>query len=261
MTAGELLRRWAAPGLALLLAATGSGPAGAEGPRLRLEGPLPNVAIHIDFNGATLRLSGAISGGPPQGPGSGLAIVVLGEARPALVMRKERRFGLWLNVDRRLIPAAPSLYAAAGYGDAWPAGLAPEALVAEPVEVRGSQPGPAEPFRRAVTRLRVAEGRYTLDPAPIRFRPDGGFDAEIALPANLLAGEYRVIAALVGDGVVRARAARRFEARKAGIEAWLYRASNETPFLYGLATLLAAVAAGWAADRAFRRLSERKTSS
>lgn len=224
---------------------------------LTLDGPLQEVAIEIDFDGAPLTLSGAVRGGPPAGPGSGLAIVVVGGERAVAVMRKDRRFGLWMNVERRAAAAAPSLYALARYGDATPPGFEPLAFAPPPRPLNDADPGGARPFREALVRLRQAEGRFQAKPAAIEFSEDGRFRATIRLPATLLEGEHRVLAALMEGGAVRARASRRFDVRKRGLEAWIHRASQERPFFYGLFTLLAAVGAGWAAHRGFRWFLDR----
>ncbi|MEO0683373.1 MAG: TIGR02186 family protein, partial [Pseudomonadota bacterium] len=109
-------------------------------------------------------------------------------------------------------------------------------------------------FRRAVIRLRRAEGLYSEAAEPVRLQEQSLFAARFALPANLVEGDYRARIFLLHDGAVIDLHEDVIAVRKAGLERWLYALSREAPLVYGLLSIAVALLAGWGASEAFRLL-------
>jgi uncharacterized protein (TIGR02186 family) len=80
------------------------------------------------------------------------------------------------------------------------------------------------------------------------------FRADVALPANLTEGDYRVRIFLTRGGVVIDSLESTIDVRKEGLERWLTNLAHDQPLIYGLLSLLIAVVAGWAASAGFRFL-------
>jgi uncharacterized protein (TIGR02186 family) len=78
------------------------------------------------------------------------------------------------------------------------------------------------------------------------------FRADVALPANLTEGDYRVRMFLTRGGTVVDFREEVINVRKEGLERFIHNLAHEQPLLYGLLSLLLAVGAGWGASAAFR---------
>ena len=72
------------------------------------------------------------------------------------------------------------------------------------------------------------------------------------MPANLVEGDYAAEFFLVRDRAVVSSGDDDDPVEKTGIERWLYNLSRNEPLLYGLMSVLLALAAGWLAAEAFR---------
>ena len=72
------------------------------------------------------------------------------------------------------------------------------------------------------------------------------------MPANLVEGDYAAEFFLVRDHAVISSGTTTIRVEKTGIERWLYNLSRNEPLLYGLMSVLLALAAGWLAADAFR---------
>ena len=72
------------------------------------------VAITATFEGSEILVFGAIRRDSPLPSGLlGVIVTVAGPNVPIVVRRKDRRLGIWVNVDDVKIDAAPSFYAVA----------------------------------------------------------------------------------------------------------------------------------------------------
>lgn len=271
------MRRRARLALALALHAAGAGPALAEAASLAAPPEAPRGAevaarggsqngrmavavsrrrfsIDAAWSGAELFVFGALKTPPSPGAGADVVISVTGPPAPAVVRLKERRFGLWVSGESRAFPAAPVFYArAATSGELGPAAAAqplPAGLDLAP----GAPEAGAAAFRAALVRRRHAQGLYAAATGPVELLEDALFLSSVALPANILPGDYTVDVALLDGGEVVDRYRTRLEVRQAGVEGWLADLARDRPLAYGLLAVAVAMAAGWGADRAARLL-------
>ncbi len=243
--------------LALLLAA----PAAAQ--ETIVSGLSQNrVSITADFDGSEILIYGAVKREAPAPEGAiEVIITVEGPATPVTVRRKDRIAGIWLNHASVGIDSAPTFYAVATTGPLDHILSATENLrhditidrVIRAIGIAAEADG-AEDFVKALVRVRTAEGRYRLLQGGVELTEQTLFRADVALPANLTEGEYRVRLFLLRDGRVVATQDRLIGVRKEGLERWIFNLSREQPLLYGLIALALAAIAGWAASAAFRIL-------
>ncbi|SDE34575.1 TIGR02186 family protein [Limimaricola pyoseonensis] len=241
--------------LALLLLAL-AGAARAEEIVLGLS--QDEVAITATFDGSEILVFGAVKrvAPPPDGPPLEVIVTVSGPLNPATVRRKERRAGIWVNTDAIEVDAAPSFYAVASTGpldeilsateDLRHAVSIPRAIRAVGNRIEGS----AE-FVAALIRIREEMGLYERLDGAVDLEQQTLFRTSVALPANLVEGNYETRIFLTRGGAVIDRYETVIGVQKVGIERWLYNLAQERAALYGLLSLLLAMAAGWAASAAF----------
>lgn len=219
-----------------------------------------SVAITADFTGEEILVYGAVKreAPAPQGP-LHVIVTVEGPAAPVVVRRKARQFGIWANSEAVRIDRAPTFYAIAATGPLSAILSETDNLrhqIAIPKAIRAvgiaAEAADSPAFLEALIRIRAAEGRYALAEAGVELTQDTLFRADVRLPANLTEGEYRVRMFLLRDGRVVARQEQAIPVAKAGFERWVANLAREAPLVYGLLSLVMAVAAGWGAAAAFR---------
>ncbi|SMX38306.1 TIGR02186 family protein [Maliponia aquimaris] len=220
------------------------------------------VQISTDFDGSNILIFGAvkresaISEEPLQ-----VIVAVAGPKQPLTVWRQARRYGIWVNNDSVEVDSAPSFYAIATSAP-WGETISdtedlrhgisiPRAIrsVGAPMNVPDSQS-----FTEAVIRIRTREGTYQLMENAVTFRQQTLFDTAIEMPADLIEGAYPTRIFLTRGGKVVSSYETSIDVRKVGLERWLFGLSREQPFVYGLMSLVIAIAAGWGASAAFRVL-------
>ncbi|MGM0585560.1 MAG: TIGR02186 family protein [Pseudomonadota bacterium] len=223
------------------------------------------VSITTTYAGSEIFVFGAIKrAAAEEAPPPDVIVTISGPSEPVTVRRKDRVLGVWANTDSVVIDAAPSFYAVA-------ATRPPEEILSETadllhrigldrqVRVVGAAGQVSEPdaFRRALIRLRERQGLYVSRPLEVTVIEDILFAVSVALPADILEGDYRARVFLVREGRVTDLHESRVDVRKVGLERWLYSLSHSDPLLYGLMSLAVALAAGWLASEVFRRVRNR----
>ena len=221
------------------------------------------VSISTNFDGSEILIYGAIKREAPIPASAPLQVIVTvsGPLEPVTVRRKERRFGIWVNVDAVDVDAAPSFYAIATSAP-WSEVITetedlrhtisiPQAIrsVGAPMEVNEPQA-----FTDAVIRIRTDNGLYSLQEGAVDLQQSTLFNTAIQMPANLTEGHYLTRIFLTRGGEVVSSYETSIDVRKVGLERWLFNLSRQQPLIYGLLSLAIAIAAGWGASAAFRLL-------
>jgi uncharacterized protein (TIGR02186 family) len=246
--------RW---GVLFLLLAT---PAWATDERIVAGLSQNNVSITADFTGSEILIYGAVKRDAPA-PEKPMEVIVTveGPSTPLTIREKSRRFGMWINTSKVKIDAAPSFYAIATTGPlrqiiSDTENLRYKVTIPSMISAIGitSETDTPDDFITGLLRIRLGEGRYRLDQGAVEFLEETLFRADVALPANLTDGEYRVRIFLTRGGRVIDHQERVIGVRKEGLERFIYNMAKEQPLVTGLASVLMAVAAGWAASAAFR---------
>lgn len=213
------------------------------------------VSITATFDGSDILIFGAIKRETPIPAGSPLQVVVTvaGPARPVTVRRKERLGPIWINRSAQ-DSHAPSFYAIAS--------SAPLDQILSPAtdaQLRitmpwaiGAQDGTPDEFEQALIRLRTRDDAYQRLEGAVSVSEQTLFRTQIALPADLTEGNFRARIILLRDGLPLDVTSTVIPVQKVGLERFLFTASRESPLLYGIASLVIAIIAGWAASTLFR---------
>lgn len=248
--------------LALALLLVLSLPSRAEEVVLGLS--LDNVSIDATFDGSEILLFGAVKRETPIPLGQlGVVVTIAGPHQSLNVRRKERRMGIWVNVDTVEIDSAPSFYAVATSGP-WDQVLSevedlrhkisiPRAIrsVGAPDTVTDAQS-----FTDALIRIRTRNGVYKIMEGEVTVTEQTLFRTSVRLPADLTEGAYATRIFLTREGRVVSKYETVIDVNKVGLERWLFTLSREQSLLYGLMSLALAVAAGWGASALFRALRQ-----
>ena len=220
------------------------------------------IAITANFDGSEIFVFGAIKRqSPPPDEPLGVVITVAGPLEPTIVRRKERVFGIWANVDAVEVDAAPTFYAVASSGpiseiltnlDDLRYKIRIEQMiksVGAPMHVEDAQA-----FPEAVVRIRKRQGLYIEIPETVEIRDETLFGTHVALPANLVEGEYTATIYVTRDRQVVDKESITIDVHKVGLERLIYALAHEQPLLYGFLAVLLAAMTGWVASIAFGRL-------
>lgn len=212
------------------------------------------VGITTGFVGTEVLLFGAV-----EGDGE-VVVVVRGPERREVVRRKGRVGGIWVNVDEIAFPGAPAFYAVA-------ASAAPEELLPQRVRQRHRigvdnldlrperqvNDALAEDYRAGLVRNKVRLGLYLDTPGRVTFLGNRLFRTTLSFPSNVPTGTYTVEVFLVRDGRVVSAQTTPLLISKIGLGAEVYRFAHRYAILYGIAAILIALFAGWAAGAIFRK--------
>ena len=221
------------------------------------------ISITADFAGSEILIFGAIKREAPIDRTSplGVVITVAGPQTPVVVRRKSRVAGIWVNSSAVEVDAAPSFYAVATSGPLFDVlshveNLRYRITPQRTVRSVGAPSGIIDTFAftDALIRIRTDAGLYQVNEGGVTLMEDTLFRSSIALPSNLVEGNYTVDIYLTREGEVTSRHETVIFVRKVGLERFLYTLAHEQPLIYGLMSLAIAIAAGWGASAIFRYL-------
>jgi len=221
------------------------------------------IEITSNFTGTDVVTFGAIESEPGEAviPGRARDVVVVirsVEAMDATVRKKERFGPIWVNRETRRFAGAPAFYFVASTRplkdiarsdaleqfeiglDHLPIGPAP-----------GAVGGPKD-FRDAIVRAKKRVGLYSEHPGGVSFLSQTLFRTTAALPANVPAGNLKVIVYLFANGQVVSSNSMTLFVDKTGIERRLSNFAFNLPWLYGIAAVALSALAGFLSSLAFR---------
>jgi len=206
------------------------------------------IEIHESFSGTELLLYGARN---EQGD---LIVVVRGPEADIRIRRKERIAGMWMHVESKRYGPLP-LYYAVGSTKPIETMLSPSVLQRLAIGqhyVIAKNSGGNELFNKGMLEELQRREWYT-ETSPVRYFGETLFRTTIPFPDTLARGDYTVETYLVREGNIVSSQAIPLRAFKTGIDAWVFDTAHNQPWLYGIACILMAVAAGWFANRLFSR--------
>jgi uncharacterized protein (TIGR02186 family) len=221
-----------------------------------------NIALNASFDGSEIFVFGAIRRDAPVAPYAApldVIVTIKGPAGPAVVRRKDRRFGIWINSATVRVRQAPSFYAIATTRPLSELLTETERLrhgIGMDQAVRRVESHPTiedtSAFAEAVVRLRQDNTLYAQHDGGVLLAEETLFQTRFNLPSNIVEGSYAAEFFLVRDRSVISSGTTAIVVEKTGIERWLYNLAQETPLVYGILSVALALAAGWLAATAFR---------
>ncbi|RVT87133.1 hypothetical protein DXV76_03330 [Rhodobacteraceae bacterium CCMM004] len=221
------------------------------------------IAITANFDGSEILIFGAVKreAPPPGAAAMGVVITLEGPKEPVTVRRKDRWAIIWVNQEALEVDRAPSFYAVATSGPLDDVlsdveDLRHSITIRRAIRSVGAPMEIADPtnFTEALIRIRERADLYQIKPGTVEISEETLFNTSIALPANLVEGNYRARFFLTRDGAVVSQAETLIYVQKVGLERFLYTLAHEQPLVYGLMSLAIAIAAGWGASAVFRYL-------
>lgn len=251
---------------ALLLFAA---PAAAQSPEVASDLPAAvaeeQITVSSDYRGSYVTVFGI----NPDRRGRGdIVVVVRGPSESATVMRKRNVFGLWVNGDPVRFSEAPTFFAVlsnrplrsiASPQSIWRYQLDPAASA----QLESAVPAGGDPsaYRAALVRLRREQGLYQEYSG--RALPDqrggltlyqgGLFRAVVRLPANAPIAQYHADTYLFRDGRLISAQRIPISISRVGVERRIHDLATNYSFIYGILTVMLALASGWVAAFFFRR--------
>lgn len=213
------------------------------------------VSITANFDGSEIIIFGAVkreTSIPEEGQ-LDVIITVAGPEQVETVRRKDRRYGIWVNVEATQLGHAPTFYSILSTRSL--AEILPDLTdslwnISADKRILPSLRG--HDAREALLRIRRKNGLIQYHEGAVDLAQDTLFKSAVTLPANLVEGSYQTRIFLLRQGQVVDSFSTDINVQKVGIERWLHRLAYSNSLLYGLLALAIAGFFGWAASEAFR---------
>lgn len=216
-----------------------------------------NVSIEANFTGEKILLFGAIDGSIKRG-GPDIVIAIRGPANKAIIRRKEKQAGLWINGSAMTLGPVPAFYAVASNK---PLEDIASLSVRQNHEIgldsflptSSSTSHDMADFVEAHSRLKQKQGLYAEYPSSVTILSDRLFKSEVRLPSGVPLGDYKIDFFLFENGRLKARQTSSLAVDYVGIEHFLYSMAHGMPLAYGMLGVSLAFIMGWGVATLFRR--------
>lgn len=227
-----------------------------------------SVSITSGFTGTEIIIFGTVENSRQPSAEAGtydVVVIVEGTPAPAVVRKKARVGGLWVNAESIRFASFPSYYAIAStrpideFADSDlqkknQIGFDHIRMVRSGRAYIGNEDQRENiEFREAVVRLKERDRLYVTAEHGVIFIGRSLFRATITLPPNVPVGPLIARVLLFKDGVLLSKYQSKVTMQREGLERFLYDSAYDRPVLYALSTILLAALAGFGAAIAFRR--------
>ena len=226
-----------------------------------------NVSVTSSFNGIEIVIFGAVDNSQQPSAESGIydvLIVVEGVPGRIVVRRKNNVAGLWLNTSSATFDVVPSYYAIAStrpideitseeFRTSHGVGFQHLRFMPAFGQTQALSTEDLKEFRQAIVRLKEKQGLYIQDNFRVAFIGRSLFRATIELPANVTVGPFDTRVYLFREEKLLSQYSVRLNLEREGLERHLHRFAFGYPTLYGLFTVVIAIAAGLIASTVFRK--------
>lgn len=218
----------------------------------------PVVAVHSNFRGQTVTLFGSIE--PVAGELKGrfsVVVLVQGPLSDWVVREKERQMGLVLNSASAYYLHTPGYYAILSSSPL--SQIASSTVRNQPnlsfagIAASARDKGYDGLFDEEFVRLMRKSGNYVEGDRSVVMHSSSLFSVRIPLASNAANGLYLARAFILSDGAVVAETTTRFTVRTLGFERYMADTARNSPAIYGLASVIVALATGWLGGVLFRR--------
>jgi uncharacterized protein (TIGR02186 family) len=215
------------------------------------------VEITSNYSGTDLTVFGAVEQ-PEDTPGRDIVVVVRGPDARVTVRRKDRIAGIWINNARAQLIGMPSYYFLAStrpLKDIAP----PDTLRRYDLGLDNLRPeralsdGSIDPYVRAMVRALGKQRLYVQNGSGVEMLSSTLFRVRVPVPAAVPRGSYNVQVYLFRDGNVVSAQSTPLFVDQTGFDRRLYAYAHDSPFSYGLSTVLMALLLGWMSSFLFRR--------
>lgn len=245
--------------MATCLVLVGTHRSNGRAPGLRLAPDI--ITIGAFFDGARISASAEIPAGCDA------IFEVSGKSYEQELLRKGRRWELWMNVGEIDIEGAPGLYLVTSSRPDLPDAVAVESgmgyqALEQSVSFKGKlqEQIPVDELFKEFVRLKESHGLYGSYPGKVEIKPEGdGLSlarADFRIPVRVSPGTYQVCFAALRDGRVTARQCRPLHIKRVGLPAFLNSLAHRRAALYGLLAIAIAVVAGFLTGAVFKKVDK-----
>jgi uncharacterized protein (TIGR02186 family) len=222
------------------------------------------ISITSDFTGADLTIFGSIDNIDPsiaREGGYDVIVVLEGPARPVVVRRKERVFGMWINTQSETFVNVPFSYSVAltkqPQDIAEPRvyqqlALGIDNIYMQPLD-RSTDAATVKEFTIALRQRKKASGLYSERPGAVQFLSQTLFRATVSLAPDVPVGTHRARAFLFRRGAFVAQTSAPLVILKGGFERRIYQIAHNDSFFYGIFCVMLALLTGWLGRVIFRK--------
>jgi uncharacterized protein (TIGR02186 family) len=209
------------------------------------------IAIHSDFSGAKVTVFGAVDNSRQEAANSGyydIIIVIRGPSEDVVAREKKRVAGIWINGRSATFSHVPSFYAVLSTRPLDE--IAEDSLLRRygvdfnPKAAVGQSAPPPNAFESAIIDAKRKEQLYIVDPFAVAFLGKSLFRGTVTLPAKVKVGNYSAEVYLLREGKLLNQHNSSLRVHKAGIERQLAALAYNRPWIYGLLSVVVAVACG-----------------
>ncbi|WP_114389115.1 TIGR02186 family protein [Notoacmeibacter marinus] len=231
-------------------------------PKIQIGLSTDTIFITSDFTGAVLTVFGAVTNtsGSPEATDSAytIAVTLEGPREKAVVRKKSRVFGIWVNTHSEELKNVPLSYSIAtssriggpaGNTVLTDLGIGVEAIAAGTLQKEAE----LADFVEALRRQRIESGLYTQNDDAVQFLSGPLFRASLSLPAEIPVGLHVVEAFMFANGKLIDQVSLPLRIAKSDWEQTISRAARNNSLIYGLLAVILAVVTGWLGRIVFKR--------
>jgi len=213
------------------------------------------IAVTAGFSGAKLLLFGALD----AAEANDVVVVINGPSRDAVVRRKGRVAGVWVNRDSMRFSDVPTFYYVAS-NRPLDAITAPRVLARRGIglaqlrfEPASAQRADMAEFHEALIRNREASGLFNNAEGKVQMLGGRLFRTDVVFPSNVPTGSFNVTTYLFRNGEVVSAQSTPLIVSKVGVGARVFEFAQRYSALYGITAIAIALLAGWLAGAVFRK--------
>lgn len=218
------------------------------------------IAIESDFTGARITVFGAVDNSRQEAANSGyydIIMVIRGPSETVVAREKERFAGVWMNGRSAAFDHVPSYFALLSTRPldeiADQNTLRRYGIEFNPKPQSGELAPPPDEFEKAIIDAKKRERLYVIDAFAVAFIGKSLFRGTIVLPAKVRVGGYSADVYLFRQGRLLNQHKTAITVHKAGIERQLTALAYNQPWVYGVLSVIVAVACGLAGWMLFSR--------
>ena len=212
------------------------------------------IKIHTNFTGKKLLLFGAFESKTIPEKNQ-IIIIIKGPSQAFTIRKKEKKFGVWVNSDTRLLNKAPTYYST--FSNQPLHHLSPQLrqkhnIGLEYLPITTQIPIDKE-FINGFIKIKQQQKLYLQSEDSIEIIQKHLFKLEINLPSNTPLGVYSIKILRLHSGQLKETQHKNINVTLTGLEYLIYHLAYQYSILYGIICVITALLLGFLGALIFRR--------